>query len=285
MVKVCIFFLNNLLIKTETNKIRIPISDIDVLLVNNYKCTITSQLINKLTENNILIIFCNNSYEPASICLPISGNYNSLKIFQEQLNWRSNYKGYWWKQIIKAKINNQANFLRNVLNKEEAFWELVNLMNNVTEFDVTNREGHAAKIYWHNVYGINFKRHEEDYVNSLLNYGYTVLRGYFTRSIIKKGLDPRISLFHKSFDNFFALASDLMEPFRIIVDIIVYKLFLKNTENFYLDKQEIIEFFNSKIKLNGLEHYINNAIDKFIDALINQTEFPELNFDQLYECV
>ena len=67
-------FLNNLVILQEDNKITIPINDIDVLLINNYKINISVQLINALTESNILIIICNNNYLPQSFIVPIIGN-------------------------------------------------------------------------------------------------------------------------------------------------------------------------------------------------------------------
>ncbi len=182
-------------------------------------------------------------------------------------------------EIIKQKIQMQANFLK-ILNNIESYNLLNILISEMRLYDVSNREGHAAKIYWHNLFGINFKRHNDDYINTLLNYGYTILRGYFTRSIIKKGLDPRISIFHKSFHNYFALASDLMEPFRIFIDCIVYKLTMLKEKNFYFHKQEIIKSFNQKIMINKKYQYINNAIDIYVDAIVNQDlELPEIEFN------
>lgn len=182
-------------------------------------------------------------------------------------------------EIIRQKIQMQASFLK-ILNNIDSYNSLNTLINEMQLYDISNREGHAAKIYWHNLFGINFKRHNNDYINTLLNYGYTILRGYFTRSIIKKGLDPRISIFHKSFHNYFALASDLMEPFRIVIDCIVYKLHMTQEKNFYFHKQEIIKFFNQKIMINEKYQYINNAIDIYVDAIVNQDiELPKIEFN------
>ncbi len=271
-------FLNNLVILQEDNKITIPINDIDVLLINNYKINISVQLINALTESNILIIICNNNYLPQSFIVPIIGNWNTLKILSTQLSWNHIYKSSLWKNIIKQKIYNQSCILKNVLNSDE-YLKLINLLNEIKEYDVSNREGHASKIYWHNLFGKNFKRHDDDYYNRLLNYGYTILRGYVTRSIIKKGLDPRISLFHKSFHNYFALASDLMEPFRVIIDYEVYKISLLGEVNFFEHKEILLKSFNKKILVDNKKQFINNAIDIFIDSIVNQKQLPKINLD------
>lgn len=277
-------FLDNLVIFNNDNeRITIPIIDIDVLLINNYKINISVQLINKLADNNVLLIICDNNYLPCSLVVPIIGNYNTIKILDNQLNWNHKWKSMIWKQIIKMKITNQKELIINMTENKVIENELNSFLSQIKDYDITNREGHASKIYWHTLFGINFKRFEDDYINKLLNYGYTILRGYFTRSIIKKGLDPRISIFHKSFHNYFSLSSDLMEPFRILIDIVVYKIYKIGEINFYEHKQLLIEIFNQKILVNDKYQFINNAIDMFVDCIVNQTELPTLNFDELFK--
>ena len=262
----------------DDNKIIIPIADIDVLLLNNYKLNITIQLMNALAEANVLTIICNNKYLPQSYILPIIGNWNTLKVLERQLNWNNIYCAKLWKEIIRQKINNQISMLKDVV-QNKTYSELVSLVDNLKDFDISNREGHASKIYWHNLFGINFKRHDNDYYNKLLDYGYTILRGYVTRSIVKKGLDPRISIFHKSFHNYFALASDLIEPFRILIDYEVYKIYKSKEINFYKHKDLLIQAFNKKMFVDDKKHFINNAIDKFVDAIVGQTKLPIIKLD------
>lgn len=271
-------FLNNIVIYKENEKITIPISDIDVIIINNYKINISMQLINELSHNNILTIVCDNKHQPKSFILPIFGNYNTLKIFENQLNWNHTFKADLWQNIIKQKIENQANLLEYFQFDKKRILQIKDFKNNVKTYDVTNREGHASKVYWNTMYGINFTRHQISYVNSLLNYGYVVLYGYLSRSIIKKGLDPRISLFHKSFSNHFALSSDLVEPFRILIDKKVYEIYLTKKEDIMEHKKELINIFNTKIKINDNFHFVNNAIDIFVDSIVNQTAFPKLEF-------
>lgn len=272
-------FLNNLVVLQDNNKIIIPINDIDVLLINNFKAKMTIQLINCLSEHNVLTIVCDNKCLPSTNIVPIIGNFNTLKILDQQIQWTHLYKAKTWREIIYQKILGQAKLVKKLINDDQTSQELINLSTQIKEYDITNREGHAAKIYWHCLFGKNWKRHEDDYINKLLNYGYTILRSYFTRSIIKKGLDPRIALFHKSFHNYFALASDLMEPFRFLIDVIVYEISLKNEFNFYEHKQLLIESFNKKIKIQQKFQFITNAIDIFIDQIVAQNPVPEIEYD------
>jgi CRISPR-associated protein Cas1 len=93
----------------------------------------------------------------------------------------------------------------------------------IRDGDVTNREGHAAKIYFNELFGKNFTRDDETIINFALNYGYSILRSAISRSIVSKGLHPSISIFHHSIYDAFALSDDLMEPFRPIIDDFVFK--------------------------------------------------------------
>lgn len=275
------FFLDNLVILKENNKISIPIKDIDVLIIDNQRTKITTRLISELSSSNILTIICDSYHKPQCYIVPIYGNYNTLKIFESQLNWNHKFKSDLWTKIVKQKIYNQFLFIKNILKNDTRSEMILDFMNQVKEYDITNREGHASKVYWNTLFGLDFTRDQDNYINSLLNYGYTVLNGYISRSIIKKGLDPRISLFHKSYHNHFALSSDLIEPFRIMVDIEVYKIWKTNENNIVKHKEVLLNLFNKKIMINNKLHYINNAIDIFIDSVVSQSNFPI--FDFFYE--
>ncbi len=275
-------FLDNIVIKNDKTKIIIPINDIDVLLLNNYKLNITTQLINALTRNNTLVIVCDKNQLPQSYILPIIGNWNTLKVIDKQLHWNYEYKSITWQTIIKQKIFNQISLLKNIQNSSN-YDQLLEMLKDIKPYDISNREGHASKIYWHALFGLKFTRHQDDYYNVLLNYGYTILRGYVTRSIIKKGLDPRISIFHKSFHNYFALASDLMEPFRIVIDYEVFKIYKTKIIDLYSHKEQLIKSFNNKILVDNKKQFVNNGIDIFVDAIVNQSKLPTITLD--YESI
>lgn len=274
-------FLDNLVIFKENDRITIPINDIDTLIIDNIQINLSIQLINKLTDANINIILCDKNHLPTTQVLPIIGNYNSLKILDQQIQWNNIFKSQIWTAIIKAKIANQIETLTHFGYYNDNVKEMKMLIQNIKEFDISNREGHAAKIYWHTLFGTKFnRRNDEDPINKYLNYGYAILRSYFARAIVKKGLDPRISIFHKSFHNHFALASDLMEVFRILIDYEVIKIVeIEKMQNSWNDaKQKLIECFNRKVIINNQEQFINIAIDIFIDALVSQKPLPTIVF-------
>lgn len=264
-------YLNNLLIKKDDKKIVININDIDILMLDNYKLSLTVQLINAITRNNGLIITFDNQHQPASFIYAINGHYNSLKILESQINWGNEYKGKLWQEIVRNKINNQFQHCLTIRNEAIDDQWFNKAIYQVEAFDLTNREGHVAKVYWHLLFGFEFTR---DYsgekfplINGMLNYGYAILRGLVIKSIVKKGLDPRIAIFHKSFNNFFALASDFMEPFRIIVDKVVFEN--KDALFFSLEmKQKLVRCLTEKVWFDNKVEYINNAIDKAIEHVI-----------------
>lgn len=273
-------FLSNLVIYHENDKITIPISDIDVLLINNTRINISIQLLNALADDGVLVIICNNRYIPNINVLPIHGHYNTMKIFESQLAWTRTYKSNLWKWIIKTKIQNQKHALSYFKISHEYNDLFDQYCDQIKEFDISNREGHASKIYWNIMFGLKFTRRDDCYINKLLNYGYAILNSYVCRSIVKKGLDPRIALFHKSFNNHFALSSDLMEIFRVLIDLKVYEIIILRKEDQYdhKHKEELINVFNTKIMVNQKMLFINKAIDIFLDAVSNQTKLPEYDF-------
>ena len=283
-------FLNNLIISGDTN-ISIPINDIDVILFTNSRTKVSVNLINELANQNVCIFFCDQKYMPTSMVFPVVGNLLTLKIFNDQIKWTDEFKGNVWKKIIQLKCVNQFKYLQYLqrINIQESF-ELQRYISEISFFDSTNREGHIAKIYWHKLFDSNFSRDNDSIIiNKLLNYGYTIINGMIARSIIKKGLDCRISIFHKSVYNQFALSSDLIEPFRNVVDILVVELLKRNLINFNNDdltielKEICLDFIaNFKIMINGLYQQLNNAIDEFVDSLVNKTIF-NLTIEYSYE--
>lgn len=278
-------FLDNLVIYNENDKIILPISDIDTLLIDNTQINLSIQLINKLADNNVNVIICDKSHLPHTQLLPIIGNYNSLKILNNQINWTHLFKSKTWKNIVKIKIMNQIELLKQFGYYGNNAKEMEQLILEIKDYDISNREGHAAKLYWHTLFGVSFnRRDEENPINKYLNYGYAILRSYFSKSISKKGLDPRISIFHKSFHNHFALSSDLMEVFRIIIDYEVIKIVeIEKMQNpWYKSKEKLINVFNRRMFINGQEQFINNAIDIFVDVIVKEKELPKLVFP-LYE--
>ncbi len=264
--------LNNLIIKSNGEEYSIYIKDIDTVIIEDFRTVITTRIITALTDQNINIIFCNEKYEPSSYVLPIHGNFNINKVVKSQISWDENAIGHAWKIVVEAKIKNQIECLR-ITDRRERISELIELLKDIQLLDSTNREGHAAKIYFHSLFNLKFKRHSETAQNYALNYGYTVLRGLVVRTICAKGLLPYISLFHSSQGNYFALADDLMEPFRPLVDLFVKKHIDESSEILRkVDRDNLIKLMTENFTIEGKEVSLSYAINKYIGAIV---EFME----------
>ncbi|MDE6289539.1 MAG: type II CRISPR-associated endonuclease Cas1 [Ureaplasma sp.] len=265
-------FLNNLLI-IKSEKIVIPIQDIDTLLIDNTQISISINLITELTEAGVNIIICNNKHLPTSILTGINVKKQNYEVFHEQLNWSNDYKKQCWKTILKYKLKNQIDLMKR--------YELnLNNWEKIINMDIdpySNLESQLANLFFHQMYGHEFNRDQKNQVNYLMDYGYVVITSMVVRSIIKKGLNQHISFFHGSKYSSFPLAYDIVEPFRIIIDYFVKEMY--NNEMIYkLDmnieselKSCLLDYVaNYRVKMDNNYQYLNNAIDIFIDWIIKQ---------------
>ena len=204
------------------DNLTVPIEDIGLVMINHAMVSLTIPLLNALTEQNVAVIFCNEKGMPASMLYNLQGNTTQGETLRNQLEVGEVLKKTLWKQIIEAKIKNQAALL-NKMGKEGSI--LKPLYTNVKSGDSDNREGIAARLYWTALFGRDFIRDRNiPGINSLLNYGYSVLRAAVTRALVSSGLFPALGIFHHHRSNAFPLSDDLMEPFRPFVDEIGFEL-------------------------------------------------------------
>ena len=146
--------------------------------------------------------------------------------------------------------------------------------------DKTNREGHAAKVYFNLLYGRDFIRGGCDNINSALDYGYSIILSTMNKEIVSKGYITQLGINHRNEFNEFNLSCDLMEPFRPLIDIIVYE----NIENDF-DKKikyKLINVLSIKVEIAGREQYVANAIPIYIQNVFNALENEEskiLNYE------
>ncbi len=200
-----------------------PIEDIGVVIVENQQAALSVPLINALSDNNVALIFCDGRSMPNSVLLSLNANTTQGEMLKYQVSSSESLKNRLWKQTVERKIRNQAALL-------DKFDKDGNLLrpfySNVKSGDVDNREGAAARVYWHELFGRGFSRERQgDAPNNMLNYGYSILRSAVCRALLGSGINPSFGLFHKSKYNAFPLADDIMEPYRPFVDEIVYGVF------------------------------------------------------------
>lgn len=201
----------------------IPIEDIGCVIVENQMTTMTMPIINALADANVAVIICDGKSMPNAMVQSFGANITQGETLRNQMSVGEVLKKQLWKQIVEAKIRNQA-LLLNKLGKNGD--KLKPFYMNVKSGDSDNREGIAARLFWQELFGDGFTRdREEPGLNALLNYGYTILRAATARSLVASGLLPAIGLFHHNRSNAFPLADDVMEPYRPYVDEIVYTMY------------------------------------------------------------
>lgn len=212
----------------QDEKQTVPIEDIGVILLENQQTNITLPLLNALVENEVQVVICNNKGMPNAMILGMDSNKMQGEILRNQIACGEVLKKQLWKQVVEAKIRNQASVLNSIGEEGNI---LKPFYTNVKSGDADNREGIAARIYFQHLFGESFVRNrEEPGINALLNYGYSILRAATCRAIVSSGLLPAIGIYHHNRSNAYPLADDLMEPFRPFVDGIVYDLVMRGEE-------------------------------------------------------
>lgn len=205
-----------LVIKTETRESTIPIEDIGYLVIDHPEIYLSIPALNLLIDNNTAVIICNTNHLPNGMFLNLNSHHIQQEIFKNQINASAPLKKQLWQQTITEKITNQGILLQKITSKSNNFDFLAS---KVLSGDSSNMEGVAANFYWKSFFEHNFKRERfGDYPNNFLNYGYAILRAATARALSGSGLLNTLGIHHKSKYNAFALADDIMEPFRPIVD-------------------------------------------------------------------
>ena len=208
--------------KTESTK-TIPIEDIGVIVLDNKQITITHGVMEALLENNAAVITCNSSRMPVGLMLPLCGNATQNERFREQIDASLPLKKQLWQQTVQAKIENQAAVLKACRGAEVR--NMLKWVDEVRSGDADNMEARAAAYYWANLF-TNFRRDREgEPPNSLLNYGYAILRAVVARGLVSSGLLPTLGIHHHNRYNAYCLADDIMEPYRPFVDKLVVEMF------------------------------------------------------------
>ena len=217
-----------LVIKTETRESTIPIEDIGYLVVDHPEIYLSIPALNLLIDNNTAVIICNTNHLPNGMFLNLNSHHIQQEIFKNQINASAPLKKQLWQQTIIEKITNQGILLQKITSKNNNFEFLAS---KVLSGDSANMEGVAANFYWKSFFEHNFKRERfGDYPNNFLNYGYAILRAATARALSGSGLLNTLGIHHKSKYNAFALADDIMEPFRPIVDEKVAEIMQKYSE-------------------------------------------------------
>ncbi len=237
----------------------IPIEDIGYVILEHQQTHITLPLLNALSDNNVAVILCGGNRLPNAMLMNLDANTTQSENFRAQIDAGEPLKKNLWKQVVEAKIRNQAALL-NKLGKDGE--KLKPYYMNVKSGDTDNREGIAAKIYWKELFGAEFCRSREGTPpNNLLNYGYTLLRAAVARALMGSGLFPQFGIFHRNRYNAFPLADDIMEGYRPYVDEIVYQLYTQQcTQLSQETKKELLHILYMDTRFPKMQRPLDVAL-------------------------
>lgn len=256
---------NHLVYKSVDQTEMIHISEIDVLICETTDIVITTMLINQLVEAGVLVIFCDAKRLPNSVVTPYYGRHDTSLQIQKQSEWKQDVKERIWVNVISQKITNQAAVLKKFGFEDKAN-DMLTTVNQLVENDPANIEGHAARTCFNTLFGNDFVRDSPNEINKGLDYGYTLILSMFAREIVKCGCITQLGIKHTNQFNQFNLASDLMEPFRSLVDEIVFE---NKSEAFPFVKRQLFGLFSETYRYNGSDMYLTNIIADYVKKVID----------------
>lgn len=256
-----------MLVRNEDVKM-IHLSEVNTIVIDTTQVSITTLLMCELLDRKIKVILCDECHNPKGEVMSYYGSHNTSKKVIQQSKWQDENKSLIWQRIVQQKITNQSKILR--IYKKANDEKLMEYVDEVQPNDISNREGHSAKVYFNSLFGMDFSRGLESDINSALDYGYAILLSSLNKEITSNGYITQLGINHKSEFNQFNLGCDLMEPFRPIVDKVVYQ-----NKEFPFDKDfkyKLINVLNEKVIIDGGEYYVSNAIPLYVNSVFKALE-------------
>ena len=273
---------NSQLIVEKEESVSIPVEDIGCILIETPQVTCSTAVLRALSEAGVSLFVCDEKHMPCGTLLPMNCHSRQLKILKAQLDVTKPVVKQMWKDIVVRKILNQALCLE-FANKSGSH-ELREMAQEVVSGDTANVEAKAAVFYFPALFGNGFVRSMEVIENCALNYGYAILRGIIARNLVVYGLEPCFGIHHHSELNQFNLADDLIEPFRPIVDLLVYSLNLTGERDLTPKrKQALFNTTNLVVTQSNQRFRVNSAIGRCVASFAksvqeneNKIELPTL---------
>ncbi|MDO5564494.1 MAG: type II CRISPR-associated endonuclease Cas1 [Eubacteriales bacterium] len=261
----------------KEDTVKVHIDEISILIIETTAVSITAALLCELTKKKVKVIFCDEKRNPSSELISYYGSHDTSAKVRTQIKWGEDIKNLVWTEIVSEKIRKQAELLKREDLKEADM--LYGYIDEIQIGDSTNREGFAAKVYFNALFGNDFTRTSENSINAALNYGYGIILSCFTREICANGYMTQFGLFHNNMFNQFNFASDLMEPYRPLVDKAVFDLAPEKFE--HEEKMQILKILNQEICISNRNEIVNNAIKIYCKSVfdaLNENDISQMKF-------
>lgn len=245
-------------IKQNTEK-TVPLDEISRVLIMTMNGMMTTSVLRELAERYISVVFCNKRYQPVAELAAYNLHEEAAGAIMDQAAWTQERKDSIWADIVRCKLANQIRLLE--ISGKETPETLLAYSRSIEAGDPTNREGQAARVCFHMLFGNGFRRHAPDAVNTALNYGYALMCSGISRALALHGYNTALGIHHDNRRNKFNLACDLMEPFRPFVD----QLVSASRINYLNDalKKELILLLQKNCVYAGKTMSIDTAMEMF----------------------
>lgn len=282
----------------KSKAVTIPCEDIGVVLIEHPAVSYTHHALIELVACGASVVFCGKDHLPAGLLLPVTTHTQVASRIQDQIQASKPTTKRLWQQIIIDKIQRQAD---NLAPETAPARMLQQLASEVKTGDTTNAEGQAARIYWASWLADSssmprfvsslqagqglplegFRRDQDglDPINAMLNYGYAILRAALGRAIVAAGMIPALGIAHHHRANAFALADDLIEPYRPLVDARVRSLLQRGAGGQGLDqstKAALLGLLTHEVRhgstrgplMVGLHRYVGSFVKCLSDVKV-----------------
>ena len=262
----------------------VPLDDIGVLMISAFGATFTKEALVSLAERGAVTVLCGSKGMPSALVLPVNANYESALRIRVQSQASLPLKKRLWQAVVIAKLKHQSDVLR-FFEKQENANQVSIYARQVQSGDSQNREASAARVYWKALFGEEFYRNPDgDWPNSLLNYGYALLRACAARAICAVGLNPIFGIHHENSINHFPLADDIMEPYRPLVDFYVKQVIASGVNEMNpASKQMISAFLWADLHFEGETTPLYTAMERLAFSLVSsfKSKKPKIEIAEL----
>ncbi len=252
----------------QQQRVQVPPSEIAAVIAAHYAVTFTREAVALLADHGAQVVVCDKHGLPAAMLLPLRGFHQPASRMALQAAMKLPARKRLWRQVVRSKVRAQGAMLSKHRATDAG---LPAMASKVKSGDAGNIEGLAARIYWQKLFGEKFRRDPDSFdQNRFLNYGYGILRAVVCRAICAAGLHPGLGLHHHHRANPFCLADDLMEPFRPLVDDIVFQLCTEHLRDAELTpdlKKRLLAILTKRLNVKGEERDLFDVIKRLALSL------------------
>ncbi len=272
-----------MLVRTGDGLKKVVLDELDVLLVENSATSISVNLLARLAEKNVRVIFCDPKRNPFGELEPYANAHDTMRKLRTQLAWTEEAKAAVWQRIVGEKISNQAktlSFAGNNLAAEALRAEAAR----IRPYDETNVEGMSARFYFSQLFGTKFRRGDSSQTNAALDYGYALILSAVNRVLAAHGYLALLGIFHHNVFNRWNLSCDLMEPYRPYIDRRVLELLGTPFEQFGKDqKRHLVRSLHEEMAIgterrtviSGMDVYVSSVVAALTENNATKIVFPE----------